>query len=143
MNLDWRNAIGRRQQIVRVGHRERLTGLVEAHPFIQRHADAMRDPASVLRAQLSVPLIATSRIHEPSEAEVQRRDDDSLPRLDAAARNAELTVQAITARNRMLRAWGSLPEHSPEADRWIDKAGPEHYAEHLPRLREWVRQLGP
>ena len=43
----------------------------------------------------------------------------------------DVRAQAITARNRMLRAWGSLPEHSPEADRWIDKAGPEHYAEHL------------
>jgi 2,4-dienoyl-CoA reductase-like NADH-dependent reductase (Old Yellow Enzyme family) len=31
--------------------------------------DAMRAPAEVLRAQLSVPLIATSRIHEPAEAE--------------------------------------------------------------------------
>jgi hypothetical protein len=41
----------------------------------------------------------------------------------------------------MRRAWRSLPEVSPEADRWIDKAGPEHYAEHLPRLREWVQQL--
>lgn len=49
--------------------------------------------------------------------------------------------QAITARNRMLRAWRSLPEGSPEADRWIRKAGPEHYAEHIPRLREWVREL--
>jgi hypothetical protein len=55
----------------------------------------------------------------------------------------DVRAQAITARNRMLRAWGSLPQHSPEADRWIDKAGPEHYAEHLPRLREWVQQLGP
>jgi 2,4-dienoyl-CoA reductase-like NADH-dependent reductase (Old Yellow Enzyme family) len=31
--------------------------------------DAIREPASILRAQLSVPLIATSRIHEPAEAE--------------------------------------------------------------------------
>jgi hypothetical protein len=50
-------------------------------------------------------------------------------------------AQGIAARNRMLRAWRSLPEDSPEADRWISKAGPEHYAEHLPRLREWVREV--
>ena len=31
--------------------------------------DAMREPAGILREQLSVPLIATSRIHEPAEAE--------------------------------------------------------------------------
>ena len=50
-------------------------------------------------------------------------------------------VQAIAARNQMLRAWATLPEASEEADRWIRKSGPEHYAEHLPRLREWVGEL--
>jgi hypothetical protein len=50
-------------------------------------------------------------------------------------------AQGIAARNRMLRAWRSLPEGSPEADRWIRKAGPDHYAEHLPRLREGVSEL--
>lgn len=54
----------------------------------------------------------------------------------------EIRAQGIAARNRMLRAWRSLPHGSPEADRWISKAGPEHYAEHLPRLQEWVRELG-
>jgi hypothetical protein len=53
----------------------------------------------------------------------------------------DVRAQAITARNRMLRAWRSLPETSTEADRWIGKSGPEHYAEHLPRLHEWVDQL--
>lgn len=52
-------------------------------------------------------------------------------------------AQGVAARNRMLLAWQSLPEDSPEADRWIRKAGPEHYAEHLPRLQEWVSELGP
>jgi hypothetical protein len=33
-------------------------------------------------------------------------------------------------------------EGSPEADRWIRKSGPEHYAEHVPRLREWVGEIG-
>jgi Mycothiol maleylpyruvate isomerase N-terminal domain len=51
-------------------------------------------------------------------------------------------AQGMAARSRMLRAWESLPQGSPEADRWIGKAGPEHYAEHLPRLREWVREVG-
>jgi Mycothiol maleylpyruvate isomerase N-terminal domain len=54
---------------------------------------------------------------------------------------ADVRAQGIAARNRMLRAWRSLPEASPEADRWIAKAGPEHYAEHLPRLRDWVAEL--
>jgi hypothetical protein len=52
----------------------------------------------------------------------------------------DVRAQAFTARERMVRAWRSLREVSPEADRWISKAGPEHYAEHLPRLREWVEE---
>jgi hypothetical protein len=54
----------------------------------------------------------------------------------------DVQSQAVSARTRMLNAWRSLPEHSPEADRWISKSGPDHYAEHLPRLKEWVGQLG-
>jgi hypothetical protein len=53
----------------------------------------------------------------------------------------DVRAMAIAARNRMLRAWRSLPGDSPEADRWISKAGRDHYAEHLPRLREWVNEL--
>ena len=53
----------------------------------------------------------------------------------------DVRAQAFTARERMLRAWRSLPEISDEADRWIDKAGPGHYAEHLPRLGEWVEEI--
>lgn len=54
----------------------------------------------------------------------------------------DVRAQAFAAHSRMLQAWRSLPEGSPEADRWISKAGPEHYAEHLPRLQEWVEELG-
>ena len=54
---------------------------------------------------------------------------------------ADVRSQAVVARERMLRAWGALPERSPEADRWIDKTGPAHYAEHLPRLRAWVEEV--
>jgi hypothetical protein len=53
----------------------------------------------------------------------------------------DVRAQAFTARERMIRAWRSLPEPSEEADRWIAKAGPEHYTEHVPRLRDWVREL--
>ena len=53
----------------------------------------------------------------------------------------DVRSQTVAARSRMLSAWRSLPEPSPEADRWISKSGPEHYEEHLPRLREWVDEL--
>lgn len=54
---------------------------------------------------------------------------------------AVVRAQGVASRNRMLRAWRSLQEDSPEANRWIRKAGPDHYSEHLPRLREWVNEL--
>jgi hypothetical protein len=55
---------------------------------------------------------------------------------------ADVRAQGVAARHRMLRAWGALPTESPDADRWIGKSGPEHYAEHLPRLRAWVQEVG-
>ncbi len=54
---------------------------------------------------------------------------------------ATVRSQARAARSRMLRAWGELPDDAPEADRWIRKAGPQHYQEHLPRLEDWLAEL--
>ena len=78
--------------------------------------------------------------HRPDEIDI----DEMNARFYAALHDVPFPVvkaQAITARNRMLRAWLTLPEGSEEADRWISKSGPEHYEEHLPRLREWVREI--
>jgi hypothetical protein len=50
-------------------------------------------------------------------------------------------VQARAARTMMLEAWHSLPDMTDEAAWWIRKSGPQHYAEHLPRLRDWVTEL--
>jgi hypothetical protein len=50
-------------------------------------------------------------------------------------------AQAHAARTRMLQAWKALPELTPEAAFWIRKSGAEHYAEHVPRLRQWVAEL--
>jgi len=61
-------------------------------------------------------------------------------------------TEASASRSRLLHEVGLLvgvPRGAPqgagsftvEADRWLRKAGPEHYAEHLPRLREWVKEL--
>jgi hypothetical protein len=50
-------------------------------------------------------------------------------------------LQAAAAHGELLRAWSQLPEVTPEAAYWVRKAGPEHYAEHLPRLESWVEEL--
>jgi hypothetical protein len=53
----------------------------------------------------------------------------------------DVKAQALAARARMLQAWNELGELTPEAAFWIGKSGAEHYAQHLPKLREWVSEL--
>jgi hypothetical protein len=50
-------------------------------------------------------------------------------------------TQANAARTLMLQDWYSLPNRDDESAWWVNKAGGEHYGEHLPRLREWVAEL--
>ena len=50
-------------------------------------------------------------------------------------------LQANAGRTRMLEAWFALSEQTDEGAWWVRKAGADHYAEHLPRLREWVLEL--
>jgi len=47
-------------------------------------------------------------------------------------------AEMFSSRNRMLREWSLLPEITPKAEEWFVESGPEHYAEHSERLREWV-----
>ncbi len=50
-------------------------------------------------------------------------------------------LQAAAAHGELLRAWAQLPEVTPAAAFWVRKAGPEHYAEHTPRLEAWLDEL--
>ncbi len=50
-------------------------------------------------------------------------------------------LQAAAAHGELLSAWAQLPEVTPAAAYWVRKAGPEHYAEHLPRLEAWLEEL--
>jgi hypothetical protein len=54
----------------------------------------------------------------------------------------DVLAQAAASRTRMRRAWVELAEPSDEALSWVAKAGPEHYREHLPRLRGWLDEVG-
>ena len=54
---------------------------------------------------------------------------------------ATVHLQIVAARAELLRAWAALPEITPPATYWVRKAGPDHVAEHLPRLEAWVEQL--
>jgi hypothetical protein len=50
-------------------------------------------------------------------------------------------TEAAAARSRLLHEVGQLVSVTGEAEFWLRKVGPEHYAEHLPRLREWVKEV--
>jgi catechol 2,3-dioxygenase-like lactoylglutathione lyase family enzyme len=52
-----------------------------------------------------------------------------------------IRAQADASRSRMLLASAAVAWPNDDAEFWIRKAGPEHYAQHLPRLREWAREL--
>lgn len=77
------------------------------------------------------------------------RDDE----LDVDAANAEFLaamrdvplstvhLQVGAAHGELLAAWSQLPTVTPEAAAWIRKAGPDHFAEHLPRLEGWIAEL--
>ena len=82
-----------------------------------------------------------SGTYRPEEIDIDAMNESFYEAMHDVA-FPDVRAQGVAARNRMLRAWRSLPTESPDADRWIRKAGPEHYAEHLPRLQAWVRELG-
>ena len=50
-------------------------------------------------------------------------------------------LQVASAHAELLRAWAQLAEITPAAAYWVRKAGPEHVAEHLPRLEEWIEEV--
>ncbi len=50
-------------------------------------------------------------------------------------------VQANAGRTMMVQVWFETDDPTDEAAWWIRKSGADHYAEHLPRLREWVDEL--
>ena len=50
-------------------------------------------------------------------------------------------AQCWAARARMLHVLSRLEQRGRDALWWFEKAGPDHYEEHIPRLREWVKEL--
>jgi hypothetical protein len=70
--------------------------------------------------------------------------DAENERFLAAMRDVPLEtvhLQVASARGELLSAWAALPEITQPAAYWVRKAGPDHVAEHLPRLEEWIASL--
>lgn len=83
--------------------------------------------------------IAANR-YVPHEFEVDARNAATLA-LSAGQPWDVVWGQARMARGWMLEAWYGFREPSETATAWIRKAGAEHYAEHVPRLRAWVDDI--
>jgi hypothetical protein len=78
--------------------------------------------------------------HRPDEIDVGAMNATFLDSMRHVPYD-DIRAQAMAARTRMLQALSALPEVTQEALRWVRKSGPDHYGEHLPRLRGWVQEL--
>jgi hypothetical protein len=105
----------------------------------------VKDVVGHIGTWLAEAVVAIERIragtYEAAEIDIDRLNGEFLD----AMRDVPFDVvrlQAWSARTMLRRQFFSLPRDAPEEARWwVRKAGPEHYAEHLPRLRDWVTEL--
>jgi hypothetical protein len=81
-----------------------------------------------------------ARSYQPHDIDIERRNAEILRQLRRQPWDV-VWEQATGARAWMLEAWYGLHGPDDEAAEWVRKAGAEHYAEHLPRLRVWVAEL--
>ena len=61
-----------------------------------------------------------------------------------ANRDVPLSIvraESFAAHTRMLQELDALPELDTEAEEWFTESADRHYAEHQPRLEEWVAEL--
>jgi hypothetical protein len=78
--------------------------------------------------------------YQPEEIDVDAWNERFLQAMKGVP-FPDVKAQAFAARARMLQTWNELGGLTADATFWIGKAGAEHYAEHLPRLREWVSEI--
>jgi Mycothiol maleylpyruvate isomerase N-terminal domain len=104
----------------------------------------IRDVVAHLGTWLAEAAVQFQRIHagtyEGHDIDIEAMNAEFL----AAMAGQPWTVawtQANSGRTRMLEEWYALTEPNEEAAWWIRKSGPEHYEQHLGRLRDWVDDL--
>jgi hypothetical protein len=78
--------------------------------------------------------------HRPEELDIDAMNAQFLTAMrDMSWSTVE--TQALAARAQMLGALRQLTDPDEVSESWVRKSGPDHYDEHLPRLREWVAEL--
>jgi DinB superfamily len=103
-------------------------------------ADMLAHIGSWLAAAGAVLERIRAGTYQPEEIDVDAWNERFLRAMKGVP-FPDVKAQAFASRARMLQAWNELGELTPDAAFWIGKAGADHYAEHLPRLREWVAEL--
>jgi hypothetical protein len=127
---------------------EELEGLVESLSPEQAEISgylptwSVKDFLAHLAGWLAEASLALEQIGAGSfkDSDVNSRNDTFVE----ANRDQPLSVvlfELKATRRRLLHHLHGLTEIPPAAEASLRKAGPEHYAEHLPRLREWVAEL--
>jgi hypothetical protein len=78
--------------------------------------------------------------HRPEELDIDAMNAEFLEAMrDMPWSTVE--TQALSARSQMLGALRRLDDPDEVSESWVRKSGPDHYAEHLPRLHEWAAEL--
>jgi hypothetical protein len=127
---------------------EELEGLVESLSPEQAEISgylptwSVKDFLAHLAGWLAEASLALEQIGVGSftDSDVNSRNDTFVD----ANRDQPLSVvlfELKATRRRLLHHLHGLTEIPPAAEASLRKAGPQHYAEHLPRLREWVAEL--
>jgi hypothetical protein len=127
---------------------EELEGLVESLSPEQAEISgylptwSVKDFLAHLAGWLAEASLALEQIGVGSftDSDVNSRNDTFVD----ANRDQPLSVvlfELKATRRRLLHHLHGLTEMPPAAEASLRKAGPQHYAEHLPRLREWVAEL--
>jgi mycothiol maleylpyruvate isomerase-like protein len=90
-------------------------------------------------AQLQFAQI-TAGTYQGHDVDIDALNADMLSAMEGQPWNVAY-VLASAGRTVMLDEWYRLSVPNDEAAWWIRKSASEHFAEHLPRLREWVKEL--
>jgi hypothetical protein len=122
----------------------RITPEIAEVPGYFREGWTAKDAVAHLGTWMAEGAQMLRRIAAGTYREGELDVDAENERFLAAMRDVPLNVvhlQAASARAELRRAWSELPEITSAAEFWQRKAGPEHIAEHLPRLEAWVDEL--
>ena len=125
---------------------DRLTPETAAIPGYFEEGWTAKDAVAHLGTWMARGAMVLRQIAAGTYREGELDVDAENERFLAAMRDVPLEtvhLQIASARGELLSAWAALPDITSAAGYWVRKAGPDHVAEHLPRLEEWVASLSP